>query len=70
MLDHHDKNGKKYETVIPVVLLLLEATYMLGPVSNYRYLYPMYIMLPVYFSMTVRKATDIDIVEGSMSIGD
>ena len=62
--------GKKYETVIPIALLLLEATYMLGPVSNYRYLYPMYIMLPVYFSMTVRKAADTDIVEGSMSTGD
>ena len=47
--------GKKYETVIPIALLLLEATYMLGPVSNYRYMFPMYIMFPVYFCMAVRK---------------
>ena len=50
--------GKKYETVIPIALLLLEATYMLGPVSNYRYMFPMYIMFPVYFCMAVRKGDD------------
>ena len=48
----------KYETVIPVALLILEATYLLGPVTNYRYLHPMYIMVPVYFAMAIKNNDD------------
>lgn len=52
------RRGKKYETVIPVALLILEATYLLGPVTNYRYLHPMYIMVPVYFAMAIKNNDD------------
>ncbi len=34
--------------VMPIVLLLLIGTYMLGPVTIYRYMYPIYMMLPIY----------------------
>jgi hypothetical protein len=52
------RRGKKYETVIPVALLILEATYLLGPVTNYRYLHPMYIMVPVHFAMAINNNDD------------
>lgn len=49
------KSGKKAETIVPVMFLLLEATYLLGPVINYRYLYPMYLALPLIAGLALPK---------------
>ena len=49
------KNGKRYEAIVPIMFLLLEATYLLGPVTNYRYLYPMYLAFPLIIGLALPK---------------
>lgn len=48
--------GKNRLCVLPLLLLvLLYLTYLLGPVSNFRYVYPYYLSLPLYFCMAAKS---------------
>lgn len=48
--------GKNRLCAMPLLMLvLLFLTYLLGPVSNFRYVYPYYLSLPLYFSMAAKK---------------
>lgn len=48
--------GKNRLCAMPLLVLsLLFLTYLLGPVSNFRYVYPYYLSLPLYFSMAAKK---------------
>lgn len=49
------RNGQCVLSLLTLVLLFL--TYLLGPVSIFRYLYPYYLSLPLYFSMAAKKKT-------------
>ena len=44
---------RKDLSLIPIILMLLIGTYLLGPVSNYRYMYPIYLAFPAYFGVAV-----------------
>lgn len=48
--------GKNRLCAMPLLLLiLLFLTYLLGPLSNFRYVYPYYLSLPLYFSMAAKN---------------
>lgn len=48
--------GKNRLCIMPLLLLvLLFLTYLLGPVSNFRYVYPYYLSLPLYFAMAAKS---------------
>lgn len=48
--------GKNGLCALPLLLLvLLFLTYLLGPVSNFRYVYPYYLSLPLYFCMAAKS---------------
>ncbi len=40
---------KKEYALTPILLMLLIGTYLLGPVSNFRYMFPVYLAFPMYF---------------------
>lgn len=47
--------GKNRLCAVPLLaLVLFFLTYLLGPVSNFRYVYPYYLSLPLYFSMAAK----------------
>ena len=46
---------KREDIIASIVLLLLLGTYLLGPVSNYRYCYPLYLSFPLYFGVIFKK---------------
>lgn len=52
--------GKKKCIIILLPSLLLWMTYMLGPVCNFRYIYPLVLLYPVYVGIAVSK-TDIKV---------
>lgn len=48
--------GKNRLCAMPLsLLILLFLTYLLGPVSNFRYVYPYYLSLPLYFCMAAKS---------------
>lgn len=51
--------GKNRTSILPLTLLVaLFLTYLLGPVSIFRYLYPYYLSMPLYFGMAAKKGTE------------
>lgn len=51
--------GKNRTCILPLTLLVaLFLTYLLGPVSIFRYLYPYYLTMPLYFGMVAKKETE------------
>lgn len=48
--------GKNRMCILPLALLVaLFLTYLLGPVSIFRYLYPYYLSMPLYFGMAAKN---------------
>ncbi|MBO5530373.1 MAG: hypothetical protein J5970_03150 [Bacilli bacterium] len=45
--------------IILMLLLLLLGTYLLGPIANFRYMYPFYFCLPFYLGLVFNKKSDI-----------
>lgn len=49
--------NKRTQAVLPYIVLTgLFLTFLLGPVSNFRYLYPFYLSLPLYFCFAALDA--------------
>ena len=43
---------------IVIVYFLLFCTYLLGPVSNFRYIYPFYVAIPMYFGINIMESNN------------
>lgn len=63
---------KKYQSLLNLVLpFLLWGTYLLGPVSNFRYVLPLFMLYPFFALLIARqKKTEIDRTEKQISRSD
>ena len=53
LLYYSIKNRKKYSSLVIIELLLLIGTYLLGPLTDFRYVFPLYFCLPFYIITTI-----------------